>query len=97
MYFIIKFQKNPFGCASFQDPFYRKVIINDFNGFCSAHETNGCYLEELKVIWECLKEQPERRPTIQSLLFHPLAKFSQQQVTLDLMQEILKIRSSSVQ
>jgi len=79
--FIIKFQSVPFRSATAQDPFFRYVNNDDFNGFFTAHNANGFDLEDLKVIWACIQYQPMNRPSISNLLSHPLARLSNQLIT----------------
>ncbi|CDW82560.1 protein kinase domain containing protein [Stylonychia lemnae] len=85
---IILFQNVPFKRAVENDPMYRYVAQNDFNGFFSAHNAQGYSLEGLKLIWKCLQKQAARRPTIHYLLAHPKAKQTNHCITPVLLQEI---------
>jgi len=89
--FLIKFLKPAFGTTHPNDRIYECIRRNDFYGFFSYHEAYGYDKNELKVIWECLVEQPQRRPTIHQLLSDPLAKSADDYISDDLVDEILYI------
>jgi serine/threonine protein kinase len=56
--FIIVFGRMPFGSATFNDPYYRHVMEQDFTAFFTDHKAFGYPMDALMLIWECLSYDP---------------------------------------